>query len=320
MKKILLILVTILISANWWLMPEKAEKASAATVSATFNPNLLISDADFTNKNAKSAAQIQAFMLNKGSAFTNYTVPEYVNVPFPYRDGAGNARWGTGAVRQHNDGSGENLYGMKMSTLIYQEAQQHGINPEVLIILMQRESSSITQGQISDTRKAWPIFYGFNEAMAGFKLDYATSRQRAIDYGGAGQQIAYATWWLRDRYDRNIKWGGYPIIDGQVMSPGSRATQVLYVYTPHIYWGNYNFWKYYYNWFANFPDLFKPVAIKTATDARVFLSAAGYRWLIGSSRDAAAWNYKSGTATVITDEAMAAIPYKGKITRLIKGS
>lgn len=243
MRKILLLISGICVFILVVLILPKTVKA------ASFNPNLLISDHDFTNSGSMSAGQIESFLQSRGSAFANYTIPEYVDVPFRYHDGAGNRLWGSVAVRQFNDVTGEKLYGMKMSALLAKEGRDHGINPQAMMVLMQRESSSITSSSLSDACRAWPVFYGFNEIMANYGYNKTTARQRAIDFGGPGQQIAYATWNLGYRHARvNLS----PLwIDGVLITPRSKATKVLYIYTPHIYNGNYNFWRIFGSWFGH---------------------------------------------------------------------
>ncbi len=243
MRKILLLISGICVFAFVILIFPKTAKA------ADFNPNLLISDYDFTNSGSMSASQIESFLQSRGSAFANYTIPEYINVPFPYRKGDGSSDWGSVSVRQYNDATGERLYGTRMSDFLAKEGRDHGINPQAMMVLMQRESSSITSSSISGVCRAWPVFYGFNEIMASYGYDYNTARQRAIDFGGPGQQIAYATWNLGYRHarvDLSPLW-----IDGVLISPRSKATKLLYIYTPHIYWGNYNFWKIFGTWFGH---------------------------------------------------------------------
>ncbi len=243
MRKILFLILGICAFVLVILIFPKTVKA------ASFNPNLLISDHDFTNSGSMSASQIESFLQSRGSAFANYTIPEYIDVPFFYRDGVGNERVGHVSVRQFNDITGEKLYGMKMSVLLAKEGRDHGINPRAMMVLMQRESSSITSSSISGICRAWPVFYGFNEIMASHGYNETTARQRAIDFGGPGQQIAYATWNLGNRHnqvDLSPLW-----IDGVLIRPLSRATKVLYIYTPHIYNGNYNFWKIFGSWFGH---------------------------------------------------------------------
>ncbi len=284
---------------------------------ATFNPNNLITDSAFTNKNSMSPAEIENYFRVKGSYFYNYTVPEYVSVPYPYRDGSGNPAWGSVNVRQINAGNGQTatLYSKKLSQLIWDESQAHNINPQVIIVLMQRESSSITQNNISNTRKAWPIFYGFNETMASFQYDQATSRARAVSYGGAGQQIARATLWLKLYYDdANLN----PFsIDGQTITPLSKATRILYIYTPHIYNGNYNFWNYMNAWFAGGLPLssspanyhFAPIPETSLKKYQIgevwkyYLIYNEKRYFLGSvGSNTSNYGYPARTAVVMTQE------------------
>ncbi len=224
--------------------PRKAE-------AATFNPNNLVSDAAFVNYSTMNATQINDFLKSKGSVYYNYVIPYWAYVPFPYRHSSGSAAWSAVWVKQYNDGTGENLSGITVAARIAAEARQHSFNPQAMLALMERESSTVTRSSVSDTCKAWPVFYGFNEVMASYNYNYTDAKQRAIYYGGVGQQIAYATNNLRTRHANLLgtNWQAAMSIDGTTIYPASRATRVMYIYTPHIYNGNYNFWYFMQNWF-----------------------------------------------------------------------
>jgi len=200
---------------------------------ADYNMNLIVSDAYFTNYNSMTAAQINNFLIAQGSVYANYVIPRNIDVPYPYAGG----HWDTVLVEQINSGTSEIFYGKTVAQLIYGEAQTHHINPRVILAIMQKESSTITQSEVSSTRMAWPLFYAFNDTMATFGYDQATSQNIAIDFGGAGQQIAYATWNFRDKFDKWNNgtlgnWRAAMSIGGTTVYPQSIATRLLYTYTP----------------------------------------------------------------------------------------
>lgn len=142
------------------------------------------------------------------------------------------------------------FYNKSVAQLIDEESRQHDINPRLILTLLQRESSSITQpSPSSTTRAAWPLFYMYNERMAaclngdeascndtswpaGGSANY---RQRAYDFGGVGQQIAYASYNFQNKYSSYSSTYSSPVvIDGQTITSANIATRVLYAYTPHI--------------------------------------------------------------------------------------
>lgn len=146
----------------------------------------------------------------------------------------------------------DTFFGKTVAQLIYDESAQHNINARLILVMLQRESSSITQTTPSSTtRAAWPLFYNYDERMADClngdegscndtkynKPDYGF---RAENYGGVGQQIAYATAQLRNLAgDGNGANGAYcesslvVSVDGSNITADNAGTCALYKYTPH---------------------------------------------------------------------------------------
>ncbi|MCX6810980.1 MAG: hypothetical protein NTY30_04620 [Candidatus Berkelbacteria bacterium] len=140
----------------------------------------------------------------------------------------------------------DTFYGKTVAQLIYDESTQHNINPRLILTMLQRESTAITQtSPSSDTRRAWPMFYNYDENMANClnastncndakynKPDYS---YRAENYGGVGQQIAYSTAQLRNLHDSSSYCGGNLAVsvDGNTLTTDNAASCALYKYTPH---------------------------------------------------------------------------------------
>ena len=157
----------------------------------------------------------------------------------------------------------DTFYGKTVAQLIYDEANQHNINPRLILVMLQRESSAITQSTPSSTtRQAWPLFYNYDERMADClngdesscadtKYNHLTYRERAYDYGGVGQQIAYATAQLRNLQTNSSYCGGSLVVsvDGGNLTADNAATCALYKYTPHAVSYNTDS-AFYTNWVA----------------------------------------------------------------------
>jgi len=224
-------------------------KQTLAVETSSYDPYNVIPNEIFINETSMTAAQIESFMLTKGGYYKNYTIPEYITVPFPYRDGAGNPKWSTVKVRQRNIGNGltGQLWGKKVSKLIYDECRSHNINPQLVLVMMQKESSIITQNSPDSVTKTWPMFYAFNESMASFNYSYNEAKAQAQSYGGVGQQLARSIWWLRIYYDEADEGSIGATCDGANMDAANIASQVLYLYTPH---SQYNVWRLMQDWFA----------------------------------------------------------------------
>ena len=164
----------------------------------------------------------------------------------------------------------DTFYNKTVAQLIYEESNQHNINPRLILVMLQRESSAITQSTPSSTtRQAWPLFYNYDERMAAClngdeasctdtKYGNPTYRERAYDYGGVGQQIAYATAQLRRLHDDGTYCGGSLVVsvDGSSLTAVNAATCALYKYTPHLVSYNtssafYTSWE---SWWGSTPN------------------------------------------------------------------
>ena len=91
----------------------------------------LISDGDFTSSGSLSLAQIQSFLSAKGSRLATYS-------------------WG----------------GKSAARWIYDESHEHGINPQVILVTLQKENSLITSGSPSQTNLDWAMGYACYESGA----------------------------------------------------------------------------------------------------------------------------------------------------------
>lgn len=243
--------------------------STAVIIAVGMNPSLtsaaldnanIISDYNFSNtSNPMSASTINDFLIAKGSGLANYVIPENIEVPYPLAAGG----FGTVSSRQVNDLNGDPFYGITVAELIYRESTEHNVNPRVILATLQKESSAITGDVFRSTTVAtWPMFYMYDETMAGC-LNSGTNcndsdyRQTSLDYGGMGRQLGYAIAWFGSKY-YSYKNGGRLIsgvyqqyydavtIDGQSISCQTAGTRILYLYTPHIQTSFYNIFTSYF--------------------------------------------------------------------------
>lgn len=195
------------------------------------------------NAAAMSAAEINNFLIGKNSWLANNTIAEYISVQYPVAVDGSIAFGYVDARQAYTD----IFYNKTVAQLIYDEAYQHNINPQLILVMLQRESEAVTQSSPSSpTRLGWPLFYNYDERMADCllgdvascndtKYNHPTYRERAYDYGGVGQQIAYATAQLRKLHDDSSYCGGSLVVsvDGGNLTADNAATCALYKYTPH---------------------------------------------------------------------------------------
>jgi len=304
----------------FYLFPSKAR-------AATYNPYNVISNAAFENKSSMTASEIEAFLQQKGGIFANYTIPEYIAVPYPYKDSLGDPKWGTVSVRQINAGCDgtrcytKQMWGKKVSQLIYEECQEHGINPQLMIVMIQKESSAITQKNLYQATQAWALGYGYDETMASYGYSQTTARDRAIAYGGIGQQIARAAMWLRIYYNAALQGSIGATCDGVSMDRANAASQVLYKYTPH---SQYNVWLLMQQWFnGGEPYIFGPVSntslIKYGTN--YYLVYNNKRYNLGNNEKLVkSYGYNTTDATSVSDGEFSALFSGGDLSDYIKSS
>lgn len=229
---------------------------SPVRAEAAYSVDNFSSDSIFVAKDSMSENEINDFLRSHNSVFADYIVPETVSVPYPTSE---DIKFVT--VRQFNEATQTALYGKTVAKLIYDECQDHNINPQVILTIMEKESSAITMDKDAflskPNRLAWPLFYMYDETM-GECLNYGTNcshetyfQEVAKGFGGVGQQIAYATAYFGklmgeyanggrclhnanssscigyEQYNEIIK------LDGQSISCQSISCRIMYLYTPH---------------------------------------------------------------------------------------
>lgn len=261
LKKILLtfttpILVTIFVAVGLFT-PVSADDG--------FNPGRIIDDVTFTDSNTMNASQIQQFLNSKAPSCDTWGVQ-------PSEFGGGTrAQWGTSrgtpppfiCLKDYVENN------KSAAQIIYDASQEFSINPQVLIVLLQKE-----QGLVTDT---WPLPIQYRSATG-----YACSDTAACDsqYYGLTNQVRWAsrmfraimnaspTWFTPYVVGNNyIRYNTDTSCGGTVVNITNRATQALYNYTPYQpnpatlnaamgvtvtcgAYGNINFYRYMDSWFG----------------------------------------------------------------------
>jgi hypothetical protein len=232
----------------------------------------IIDDSIFTAKNSMSVSQIQSFLNSKvpncdtyGQQTSEFGGPDLNN------DGRVQRwEWGKSKYNQTTFPCLKNYTqgGKKASQIIYDASQKYSISPRVLIVLLQKEQSLVT-----DT---WPLNIQYRSATG-----YGCPDTAACDsqYYGLTNQIDWAAKMFRAIMDDSPSWytpyelGNNYIqynptssCDGSTVNIQNRATQALYNYTPYQpnkgaldagwgsahcgAYGNRNFFLYFSGWFG----------------------------------------------------------------------
>lgn len=219
--QIRIILLFILISALNLLIPSIWTQTNTFLLAAEFDRNYILSDFELFNYKAMTLEEIQEFLERQTGTLANYSTIDY-------------------------DGKTRSA-----AEIIYNASQKYYINPQYLIVLLQREQSLIENPNPTDYNYRWAT--GFARCD-----DCNPEDPRIAIFGGFAKQVDRAAW--RNRYyvehpeEFSLQLNKTYYIDGQQVTPHNQATLNLYLYTPHIH-GNYNFWKLWQRYFVKpYPD------------------------------------------------------------------
>lgn len=246
-----------------------------AATATNFNAGHIIDDSVFTSKNSLSAPQIQDFLNSK--------------VPDCDSDGSEPSEYGGGTRAQYAASQGVSTpficlkdyseNGYTSAQIIYNTAQEFSVNPQVLIVLLQKEQGLVTDEWpfpsqyktatgygCPDTEPCDSQYYGLTN-----QLRWSARMFRAIINGSPDWYTPYILGnnyikWHPDFLNQTTnKWEDR--CGGTTVNIENRATQALYNYTPYqpniaalgagygngdgcSSYGNRNFYLYFSDWFG----------------------------------------------------------------------
>lgn len=223
-----------------------AFSAAMPALAFEFNPSYIISDSEMLDAHSMDESQVQSFL----DAF------------------------GTLGTRTFTD-----VDGVRKSSarIIVDAAQRNGVNPRVILVMLQKEQSLIDDRDPSTDQLDWAMGYGICDACS-----YSTaSAQR---FRGFAKQVNSATLQLVEGYMADLASAGITVmgygpgittsIDGTTVAFANNATAALYTYTPHTH-GNQNFAKLWQRWFTHdYPD---GTLLQNNEDGGVWLIRHGQR-------------------------------------------
>ena len=307
---------------------KSGDEAEAANL-ANFDPGYIISDYQMSNYGSMSEAQIQSFLRSKNSCDDTYLNRSGVGTKVGYYSESSPLTWHV-AGGHFVCMADENINGESAAHIIWQAAQDYRINPQVLIVLLQKE-----QGLITDT---FPHSVQYRSATGYGCPDTAACSSQ---YYGLKNQIRNAAALFRTVLDGG--WTNYPVgnnyiqynpnaaCGGSVVNIKNRATSALYRYTPYQpnagalaagygttascgAYGNRNFYLYFEDWFGGITATQSSIRIpdgiyyiKATKDINMALDVAGGADMNGtniqlySSNGTTAQQWKI-TYNVVTDD------------------
>ena len=269
------------------VLPKKAQAVSASD----WRAGRIIDDAIFFNNNSMSVQQIQDFLNAKVPVCDrwNPTTFSYAGKPYgpPYtclKEYQENPTTKENNIGRFNpDGSPYNVPGGWSAAQIIKDASSsYGINPQVLVVMLQKETAIVT-----DT---WAAGWQYDRAMGYGCPDNGPNNTANCNasYYGFYNQVGNAAWQLKryttnpNEYNfkagvtRNILWQVGGVCGSSPVYLENAATAALYNYTPYqpnqaalnnLYgtgdgcsaYGNRNFWRLFNDWFGS-SSIYTPYA------------------------------------------------------------
>lgn len=268
MRRILTLLLATAVAATLMtgMSLAAAPDRSSALSGAEFDPGNIISDAVFFNSGAMNEAQVQNFLNSMIGSCSNGNCLNVKTLTTTTR--AGDAMCGTyqGAAAE------------PVSRIIVKVSQACGINPQVLIVTLQKEQSLISGA----TARA-PSAARLDRAM-GFACPDTANGGCDPSFAGVYNQLYKAAWqfkryanpagtsnyftWFRPGITANVQYNPNAACGTKAVTIRNQATANLYYYTPYTpnaaalanlngggdgcsAFGNRNFWVYFNNWFGS---------------------------------------------------------------------
>ncbi|MCB8044833.1 hypothetical protein JM654_13665 [Microbacterium oxydans] len=303
--------------------PEATDIVKTADLSL-FRPGNIIADAVFFNAVTMNAGQIDSFLRSKvSSCRAGYVcLKDYrQNTPTRPADAYCNGYAGAG-----NESA---------ATIIDKVSKSCGINPQVLIVMLQKEQGLVTDSYPPAGRfniamgQGCPDTAGCDPAYSGFFYQvYGAARQMKI-YAEGRWFTYYApgrTWNILYHPEPKRNCGSAPVYIENT------ATAALYYYTPYqpnraalnagygegdgcSAYGNRNFYQYFTDWFGSTQRVTS--VIVRGDGPEVYLLSGGYRFHIKTAEDLRAFSAKLGAVSQVPASYLKTIPLGSQISRYV---
>ena len=248
----------------------KGDGSVDAASLAGFDPGYIISDYQMGNYTSMSEAEIQAFLTAKNPCSnTNYEYYKSLSAGSSYKWHFKDGHFV--CLSEELFGDGEVIgKGETAAHILWQTAQDYKINPQVLIVLLQKETGLITDPIPNDGDYRKATGYGCPD-----------TAPCSSEYYGFKNQVRRAAALFRTVLDGG--WTNYPLgnnyiqynpnaaCGGSVVNIRSLATSALYRYTPYQpnagalaagygtascgAYGNRNFYLYFEDWFGGITNV-----------------------------------------------------------------
>jgi len=317
--------VTSIVATAGLLATTTPSPAAAADLSQ-FRPGNIISDQVFFNSGSMGEAQVQAFLdwKNPGCRSGYVCLNRYTETT-PSRSADSHCAAYAGASSE------------SAARIITKVARACGINPQVLIVTLQKEQGLVTDTWPTSTQYRIAMGYACPDSAACdsqyygfFNQVYSAARQFKV-YGAS----SYFTWYAPGQvhnilYNPNRACGSTPVyIENQ-------ATANLYYYTPYqpnaaalaagygigdscSTYGNRNFYNYFTDWFGS-TQVSSGSLVQASGSGAVYLLTQGVKHHIEKYADYAIFASRLGGVSTVPQSYLDAFPTGNVVTRYVHGA
>lgn len=250
------------------LLPGAAGPAAAADLTR-FDPGYIISDSVFYNSRTMTGAEIQRFLDQKGA--TCVAGPDGTPCLKDFRSATTSRPADTRCTGAYEGSADESA-----ATIVYKVGQACGINPQVLLVMLQKEQGLVTASRNALTATRYRSAMGFrcpdtapcDPAYAGFANQVYSAASQLRNY--ANNPASYNH---RAGRVNNVRFHPDAACGSSAVTIVNQATASLYNYTPYqpnaaalaagtgtgdacSAYGNRNFFIFFSDWFGSTIDPF----------------------------------------------------------------
>ena len=303
-----------------------APAPAAALSGSAFDPGNIISDPVFKDSGSMDAAAVQAFLQARVS-----TCAPGATCLKDYRETTWDRPGSNGLCYDYAGRRDE-----RASDIIVRVAQACGINPKVLLVLLQKEQALVTATAPSAAKYSRATGFGCPDTgpnnsgvcdaqyFGFFNQVYLASRQYLL-YANNAKRYQYQA-----GRTNTIQWHPDPACGTSQVFIANQATAGLYIYTPYrpnaaalanLYgsgdgcsaYGNRNFWRLFNDWFGDSQS--GGFFVRTAADPAVYLVAGDSKLPVRTLATLQAYS-RLGSVGTVSDSYLRALPTGPELGRM----
>src|SRR6266550_529492 len=339
-----LVVVGLACGANsLFVTPAKAVSAG------DWRPGRIIDDAIFYNKSSMNIDQIQQFLNAKVPVCDNWGTKPYAGTTRRAYSEARGVHFPLTCLKDYQENTStheNNLEGRPVpggaksaAQIIWEAAQDYNINPQVLLVILQREQALVNDDW------PWPAPQ-FDSAMGYACPDNGPNHSIVCSgYYGFATQVQTGAWQIRRYADHpnnynfvpgnnQVQWSPQPSCGSNNVVIENQATASLYDYAPYepnqaalnnMYgtgdscssYANRNFWRDFNDWFGA-SRAGEPMIIKADNSLTQYVLVNGTRYPIPSGDIKLAWGLDRYPLIEMNASYVGSVPVGDSLSRVVR--